>query len=432
MKDIALLMTMGTGIGKPEEIQDIIDSLAYGFLFSIEWHRPKKVVFFGSDKSRVTLESLKRQYFEKYNKEFDIFEYVEINEIDSFNKYFNGIKNKIHELNEEYDIIIDYTSGTKTMTMSASLASMVFRKKLSLFTGERVNGIVKKGTESVFTQNLYPVYDELMLEKVRELFNSNRFESGKILLNDVIDSQDKELYSKLFDIYYNFDIVNYDNAYALFSEELLNEIRNKWPDLAQKFSENRQALDNMKKLNPKLDLGKKPWKNKKYRIRCYYILASLINNAKRRYSEGKYDDAIARLYRSLELIAQIRLREKYNISTSNVDLDTLKNRGLDKNHIDELINCLDLNDNIKIGLAKDYDLLFMFSDDLGIFYAENASEISRCLEYRNKSILAHGLNFQTKNQYLKFEELVLEAGNILTNDLNDYLDKTKFPKFEQV
>ena len=42
-------------------------------------------------------------------------------------------------------------------------------------------------------------------------------------------------------------------------------------------------------------------------LRKCYILASLINNSIRRAEEYKYDDTVARLYRSSELIAQIRL-----------------------------------------------------------------------------------------------------------------------------
>ena len=36
-------------------------------------------------------------------------------------------------------------------------------------------------------------------------------------------------------------------------------------------------------------------------------MADLLNNAQRRIDEGKYDDAVARLYRANELIAQITL-----------------------------------------------------------------------------------------------------------------------------
>ncbi len=52
-------------------------------------------------------------------------------------------------------------------------------------------------------------------------------------------------------------------------------------------------------------------------LRCKYILASMLNNARRRADESKYDDAIARLYRSLELIAQIKLKE-YGLKSSEL------------------------------------------------------------------------------------------------------------------
>lgn len=431
MKETALLMTMGTGSGK-ENIRERIDSLAHGILFSIENNHPKKIVFFGSDKSRTTLNCLLKQYEDKYGQSLDFYEFIEINEVDDFEKYFNGIKSKIKELDEEYRIIIDYTSGTKTMTMSASLASMVFRKQLSLVTGNRDNNIVKKGTEKFITQNLYPVYDDLMIEKVKELFNSNRFESAKSLLDDADrDNRENQYYRKLCDVYTHFDNVDYESALNLFDEEFLDEIRTKWPYLAQKFADNRNALTKMQKIDPeKIDLGKKPWKNKKYRKRCYYILASLINNAKRRFAEHKYNDAIARLYRSMELIAQIRLREKYNTSTSDIDLEYLKKRGIG----DEYISVLEkrkseISDKIKIGLIDDYTLLYHLGDELGKFSPEYDSELFNCSEYRNHSILAHGLQYQTSDDYRRFEELVMEAANMLVDDLDLFLNETEFPKF---
>jgi len=49
------------------------------------------------------------------------------------------------------------------------------------------------------------------------------------------------------------------------------------------------------------------------------LIADILNNARRRMKEGKYDDAMARLYRTVELIAQYRLKMKYEIDTSDVD-----------------------------------------------------------------------------------------------------------------
>lgn len=164
LKSAAMLITVGTGIGGKKEATD---SLAHGILKSIENFGPKKVVFFGSENSRSTVKSLEDQYFDKYGEEFNMGEFIEIEEIDSFKKYFSAIKSKIIELEDDYSIIIDYTSGTKTMTMSAAFASMVYRKRLVFVSGERVNGIVVKGTEEINSQNLYLVYDDLMITKIK-------------------------------------------------------------------------------------------------------------------------------------------------------------------------------------------------------------------------------------------------------------------------
>ena len=74
-------------------------------------------------------------------------------------------------------------------------------------------------------------------------------------------------------------------------------------------------------------------------------------------------------------------------------------------------------------------MLYHLDDDLGIFYSENYNDIKECSSFRNKSIFAQGLNYQTEEEYSKFEKLVLEAANILTKDLDKYLNQTLFPQF---
>ena len=416
-KEIAMLITVGTGIGGSEAR----DSLAHGILFSIKSHRPKKIIFFGSEESKKTVDSVVRQ-FKEINIDFEYDDFVLINNVDSFSDYFSAFKSKINELEEDYEIIIDYTSGTKTMTMSAAFASMVFGKKLIFVTGKRENGSVVKGTEKIASQNLFLVYDELMLSKIKELFNINRFEAGKSLLNDIVDeNNDKEIYSRLFDIYNYFDSVDYENAYKLFDNEFNDILIEKWPELKGDFIQNRIALQTIfQKENP--EKGFREHKN-----RCYFILASLLNNARRRCEEHKYDDGIARLYRALELIAQIRLKKQYKLNSSNIDLDVLKNKNVDENYIEKLEKLRDIKGRIRLTLYKDYELLQYLNDDLGNFFKDNYGEIFNCIEYRNKSILAHGLNNQTLDDYKRFEKLVFDVANILTNDLDKYLNQTKFP-----
>lgn len=399
-RETALLMTVGTGIGGQVATED----LAHGILFSIDTTNPDIVIFFGSEQSKKTVESVKKQYLDKFGDEFDFYEFIQIEEIDSFKTYFEAFKHKIQELSD-YKIIIDYTSGTKTMTMSAAFASMLFRKNLYFVGGERENGVVLRGTEKILTQNLYPIYDDLMISKIKELFNTNRFDAGKELLKDVTKAN-KDVYLKLFDAYYYFDNVDYQKADEFFAAK---EFTAEWPELKKQFGFNAKALYHLNKEDSAM--------------RPYYILGSLLNNARRRAEEIKYDDAIARLYRSLELIAQIKLNE-YGIDTSDVDLDILKEYDIN----DDLKP--DFNGIVKLGLVQDYELLNSLGDELGESYIENKDEFLATISSRNNSILAHGLNSQTEKQYIKFRDLVLKFALVLNPEMDNYIHETEFPEFK--
>ena len=367
-KKTALLMPVGTGVGGTDEATD---SLAHGILYSIDTYNPDEVIFFGSELSKKTIESLSMQYEKEFGENFDFYEFIQIEAIDDFKKYFDAFKAKIEELSD-YKVIIDYTSGTKTMTMAAAFASMLYGKKLYFISGERKDGVVIKGTEKAISQNLYPIYDDLMINKIKELFNINRFEAGKTLLEDITKAQ-KETYSNLFNAYYYFDNVDYETSQTYFK---FKDFIKEWPELKPQFQKNAKALSFL---------------NRNHDLQEYYVLGSLINNARRRADENKYDDAIARLYRSLELIAQIKLKKEYNINTSDVDLEILKEYDID---LDFISNA---NGTIKISLDQDYKLLDALNDDLGKFYIKNNQHVLSSLSTRNNSILAHGLNSQTEN-----------------------------------
>lgn len=396
----ALLMTVGTGIGGQVATED----LAHAILFSIDNSNPDIVIFFGSEKSKKTVESVKEQYLNEFEEEFDYFEFIHLEQIDDFKIYFEAFKRKIQEL-DGYKIIIDYTSGTKTMTMSAAFASMLYRKNLYFVGGEREDGVVIRGTEKIISQNLYPIYDDLMISKIKELFNTNRFDAGKSLLEDITKAK-KDTYANLFDAYYYFDNVDHNKANKYF---ITKEFIAEWPELKKQFSLNAKALYHLNKEDSAM--------------RPFYILGSLINNARRRAEETKYDDAIARLYRSLELIAQIKLNE-YGIDTSDVELDILNKHGVEQEFKP------DFSGKIKLSLVQDYELLNNLGDDLGEFYIKNKDEFLATISSRNNSILAHGLNSQTEKQYVKFRDLILKFASVLNPEMDVYIHETEFPEFE--
>lgn len=67
-RETALLMTVGTGIGGQVATED----LAHAILFSIDTTNPDKVIFFGLELSKITIESVKEQYLDKFGDELII------------------------------------------------------------------------------------------------------------------------------------------------------------------------------------------------------------------------------------------------------------------------------------------------------------------------------------------------------------------------
>lgn len=407
-KENMLIMTVGIS---PDA--ETTDEFAHRILFSIEVNNPSKIIFFGSSQSRETINSVEKQYLNEFGEEFDFYEFIQIDTINSFNDYFQAIKKKIFESESDYDIIIDYSTGTKTMAIAAAFSSLLFKKKLIYINGERSNGMILKGTEEINSQNLYLVYDDLIIEKINELFNSNRFETGKELLNTITPIHNyKEIYTKLFNSYHAFDNVNYEHALENFD---IKSFTKQWPENAKQFQKNMKALSILN--TP--DHGE----------RNYYVLASMLNNARRRYEEHKYDDAIARLYRSLELIAQIKLNE-YDIDSSDVKLELI-NGLVSNDYLNHLENLKEPDSGkIRLGLVQDYLLLYELDDALGKFYIDNERKIQNAIKYRNNSILAHGFDSQEETHYIEFNDITLKAAGVLRKNISRFIKETIFPNFE--
>jgi CRISPR-associated protein (TIGR02710 family) len=408
-KKIRLFLTVGTGVGSDKKR---IDSLAHGLLSSINHNNPDYLIFFGSKESEKTVESLKTQYENKHKIELENYEFVTLEDIDNFNSCFRQMQNEILKYRDD-EIRIDYTSGTKTMTVTAAICSILYRKELNLVSGERDKGIVIQGTERIETQSIYRVYDEITLDKVKEFFNHNRFLSAKEFLKDIKVLNSNEI-PLMIDTYNFWDKFNHQKAFDSFS--FYKQVMNDFPEMRKELQNNQQFLNIIN--------------TKNHEQRCYYVLADLLNNAERRFEEGKYDDAIARLYRSLELIVQIRLKIKYKQKTSSIDIGRLNKTIKDESYLNYLQQKRQF-DKIKLGLTESFKLLLKLNEDdeLASKFKSYGKSIDTILSYRNMSILAHGLEPKTRDEYLEFKEKVFPLAKILKDDIYDLMDLAKFPKF---
>jgi CRISPR-associated protein (TIGR02710 family) len=300
--------------------------------------------------------------------------------------------------------------------MSAAMAccGLFYSKDLISVGGDRSKGEVSAGTELINYQNLYKIYDRFALMRTRYNFNANRFMACIDVLNYIVDLNiHKDSLLNLCKSYYYWDNMDFETAF-----EYLNKV-----DVNQfEFSEIKNDLKyNMKALGTIVHARSVNLKN------CY-ILASLINNAIRKADEYKYDDAIARLYRAFELIAQIKLFF-YNIKSSDIQIPVLLENNVSEEFIDELEKTRE-DGKIRIGLIKDFLLLNELNDELGKYYIDNEKQIKTMTIKRNNSILAHGLESRSKEDYEEFLEVVVDMARKLDKGMNKFLKETKFAKFD--
>lgn len=407
----ALFMTVGIG-GHNKE------SLVNGLYTCIDKTNTDEILFFASKESKeIMIPLIKEAYFQNKQKELDNSKIIEIENVDDFDHIFNQIKNEVIKYQKDHKIIINYNSGTKTMTMTAALISALYDTDLISVIGKRnEKGFIESKTEQINYLNLYQYYDELLINQLREYFNNNNFESGKVLFKDISSNKiNKEAYEKLFNAYYAMDNVNFEEGYEYFDAKL--------------FKEECEGLDKNQLNNNSKAFRIICEKNKEgvyHWDRDYFILASILNNARRKYDDNKYDDGIARLYRSLELIAQIRLEKEYGIDTSNVDISILE----EYNVPNDFVNGIKSKKSKNISLNEDYLLLKHLNDDLGIYYDNNYNKIRNMLTFRNNSILAHGLDSLSKKQFEDLNHEVLKIARILKPNIDETIKETKFPTFK--
>ena len=418
-KEIVLFMTVGTGINANTKYEGF-KLLAQKLYSTINKIYPNYVVFFASQRSKHTINYIE-ELFKKDNDEFILnedYEIISIEVIDDFNSCFEAFESKIWELDystdKNYEIIMDYTSGTKTMSAAMACCGMFYSKDLISIGGDRSTGEVSAGTEIINYQNLYKIYDKFALMRIRNNFNSNRFMPCINILNHIVDlSIHKDSLLNLCKAYYSWDNMEFEKAYEHLIKVDIKEIE--FAEIRRDIKKNLNALGNIVK-------------SKSVNLKNCYILASLINNSIRKAEEYKYDDAIARLYRSFELIAQIELT-KYNIKSSDIDISVLKENKVSDEFIEDLEKTIE-DGKIRIGLSKDFLLLNELGNDLGKYYVENESLIKNTTQKRNNSILAHGLESQTKEDFDHFLEIVLTLARKLDKDMNKFIKETKFTKFE--
>ncbi|MCF6158478.1 MAG: TIGR02710 family CRISPR-associated protein [wastewater metagenome] len=382
---------------------------------SITKYRPEFVSFFASQDTCDHVTEIKKgiQIQEaKYTIKSEITLSDEVNDLyHCFSKAEEAVKRVLSKGFRSDEVIVDYTGGTKNMSVALSLSAVAHGFNFSYVGGtERTKGgvgTVVDGKEEVY-ESVNP-WDFLAIDerkKISFLFNTYQFKAAKALVDDILEknTSHKSIFKKLgfiIDGYYSWDIFRHGEAVGKFERARIEELLETDDERIRLFA--RATLQ----LKPQLEFlsgtQRKP-------DRLFAL--DIFSNAERRFEEGKIDDAVVRLYRLVEMLAQERLLNNHGIDTGSVIEEKIPQQVSDE----FIRKYKDRRDGkIKVSQNAAFELLEALEDDLGKEFQKRLSHFRQIQSQRNNSYLVHGFACASDNTYKKFREFILGL-NIFSED----------------
>ncbi|WP_309492665.1 TIGR02710 family CRISPR-associated CARF protein [Candidatus Hecatella orcuttiae] len=389
----ALIIPIGTG-AKPTS--EAVESLAHGITYSIQASHPDMVYFIVTRESKkLTLPHILQKIGAQN------YETIEIEDPDNIQNIYETLNQKFREIRQTYPILsVDYTSGTKAMTGALIILGTFHEAdSLNYVTGKRVGGIVQKGTERINHIRPYFAILEKKLSTAKKFFNQCQYDAVLTIIQEIEKATaDPRIHQSITDLK---ALANSYSAWDKFDHSTaFNHLKTVKDPLCNQNKSFLGRLLHTQENEP-------------------YLIADLINNARRRGDiEKKYDDAVARLYRTLEFLTQYELKRRYSLNAGNLPIeevpqDLRKEWGVQGRE-----------QKIKIGLNKTCQLLAEKRNHFGKQLTED-KELLNLLSKRNNSILAHGTEPVDQKTYLKLlQKTIHYASQVIPNLENLIQDST--------
>lgn len=341
---------------------------------------------------------------DKFDPDRDV---ILVSNPDDLSECYGKIALKVREAqsdNDDVQLLADYTGGTKTM--SVALAQVALDEKLEIYVTssiKRDNLVKVERGERVRRATTSAVTVERTISQMLPAFLEQynypaAIAELEMLLQGLELSGDNAYRVQLWlDCCMGFDLWDrFDHAEAwLYFQNYL-----KYPQLREPILFLKRVMGSREAFAPATeDNFTAPESIKGH---GYEIVEDVLLNAERRAILARYDDAVARLYRALELLEQVRLWEAYGIKTGDVDLEKLP-----ETVRPQYENSRSPAGKIQLPLFRAYTLLQAFPDDpIGKLFESSVNRIQNALQVRNYSILAHGLRPVTKSDYRQLEAAI--------------------------
>ena len=362
---------------------------------------------------------------ERFDPERDLFVVEELDDPSAcYRTASDAVKSQLENTSSR-DIMADYTGGTKSMSIGLGMAAIDFGVSLYVTTAsDRKN--LKQVQWGEFTEmvdadviraereiaRLLPVFlGQYDYPAAVSMFQNMLTASPRAgaIRNKIRTNLD---YCRALDAWDKFD---HNRAWHLLERFMGDEKGRKLGLFLKRVMASRENID----------AGFHP--EARIKGHGYEIIEDLVLNAGRRAQQERFDDAVARLYRALELLAQVHLKIAYGIETSEVDIQKIP---------DELKADYEARRNpdrgtVSLGLRDSYEFLAHFDgDELGILYTQKKGPILDNLTIRNLSIMAHGFTPVTAWEYEKMGGVFIsfiETGIAAVTDAGKWKKPAQFP-----
>ncbi len=292
-----------------------------------------------------------------------------------------GLIQEIRRQDPDARIYCDYTGGTKSMSAALAMAALDDGQvRIMLVTGARRDLTrVEDGTEFLAPVRVESVLIRRLRREVDRLVCRYDYAGAeKILSTYLTDAPENEqarvwlLLCRAFDTWDGFD-----HARAM---RLLSSAGD--PRLA----EHLQFLGRVSRTSGPA------WKQEA----GYLLAADILANAQRRAAQGRYDDAIARHYRALELVAQTFLWNEHAIDCGATSKEQVPAELPWKEGESDW--------PLKLGLVKAWDLAAALDGEIASLWSASKGRVLDALTRRNYGILAHGTVPATRDDCLQDSE----------------------------
>lgn len=366
---------------------------------------PDRVVFIPSEQTRSQVDAILLKYAEDAGRPLSpgCYRICLVSDAEDFSGCLRTVRSLDEEVRDwsargdDFAVVADLTGGTKCLSATLALQARRWRCQFSYVGGERRTkngvGVVETGAERVVhCANPWDALGYQAVEDAVTVFKHGGYGAAAHLLEQAIKNSGRPEVKRelatlkaLVDAYAAWDRFDYKTAETKFADALKNQndLKAMFPDapsLIGRIESHHECVARLADAgDPTID-----W------------VQDLLDNARRRAAEHRYDDAVARLYRAIEALAQIRLREQHGIpDTKAIPLDKLPET------LRQEWSGRARNGVVMLGLRDAYRLLKELGDELGRRFAGSDldNDERSPLVTRNDSILAHGFTPVGENIY---------------------------------